>query len=288
MIRRPALLTLVLLAAACTRTEAPAAAAVPVAPAVVEAPAVAVAQGDVPLPDTGEVPAFLRGARQSADPVAPPPLPTHVALDESGVDAIVADREPTLRELMAGVQVGEVEEDGESWAFIGGEAEAAEAAEAAVPEAETEPPSAPVVEPADEAAAESVAAAPAQEDRCAQLRRLVDKRNDYLRRTAAERDTFGYVESKEDQQALRLLQGLRRCAEHPDDADCRQRPVEVDINDLVVPSHQIERDPSDLNAEGRTPDELAHDPQVLELLHQLKECERSQTVQPLLQRGAPR
>ncbi len=195
-------------------------------------------------------------------------------------------REPTLRELMRGVSVGGVDE-GESWAFIGGGTETqAPAAEAAPSEAAPAAvvAAAPDTEaPAAEAAAP--AAAPEETDACAPLRRLLDKRKNFIRRTAAERDTFGYVESEEDVAALRLLQGLHRCAQHPDDEDCRQRPIEVDINDLVVPSHQIERDPSDLNAEGRTPDEIPHDPQVLELLHQLEQCERREVVQPLLQRS---
>jgi hypothetical protein len=276
--------------------------------------------GDAALPAADEVPAFLLGK-----PAAPPQLPTEVALrDDAAIDLDPA-HEPTLRELMRGVRVedgsadegfavvqgareaevpeaapasldelmrgvrlGDAGDDGESWAFIGG-ADDPEPEAAVVAAAPAEPvEQAPAVEAVAVAVAEPEdPPAEAEADRCAPLRRLLDKRNAFVRRAAAERDTFGYVENEEDQQALRLLQGLRRCAEHPDDPDCRPKPVEVDINDVVIPSHQIERDPSDLNAEGRLPDEIAHDPEVLDLLHRLKACEREQVVQPLLQRGRP-
>ena len=324
--RRPALLFLVFAAAGCSSrgdppAPAPAApAAVEAPPAPPPVPAPAPVAGDAPLPAADEVPGFLRG--ELPVPTDTPLRETEAALAWSDEPA----REPTLRELMRGVRiedggeeegfavvqgssedapgahgtrpagnslaelmrgvhVGDADADdgGESWAFIGGADEGGEAAESEAAEAVAAAPAAAVAPPE-----EPVPAPPPEEpeDACAELRRLLDKRNDYLRRTAAERDTFGYVQSAEDQQALRLLQGLRRCAEHPDDADCRQRPIEVDIDDLVIPSHQIERDPSDLNAEGRNPDEIPHDPQVLELLHQLKACERRAVAQPLLQRGS--
>ncbi len=302
---RRALLPILLFAAGCSRGEAPAAEAPPApvpAPAPVEA---APAPGDAPLPEADEVPGFLRGAAEAPKEAPPidvefaPDLPVEVELDESAADAWAEAeapaREPTLRELMQGVTVeGEDEEpgDGESWAFIGGGADPevepepeepvveAEEAPVAVAEAEEEP----VVIELDGGGDEATPT----EDRCAPLRRLLEKRDGYLRRTAAERDTFGYVENEDDVAALRLLQGLRRCAEHPDDEDCREKPLEVDISDLEVPAHQIHRQPSDLNAEGKTPDQIPQDPLVLDLLHQLRECEKREVVQPLLQPAASR
>lgn len=300
--RRLLPLSLLLTAAGCSRGEAPVQA--PPAPA----PAPAQAPGDAPLPAEDEVPAFLRGAAPPPD-AAPAPddppvpdLPVEVELDEAPAAAWAAEeapqREPTLAELMRAVTVeGEDAPGGdeESWAFIGG---------GDAPEAETEAEAPPPVEPA--AAAEEEAAvvleledapgddtvaiadpAPAA-DPCAPLRRLLARRNDYVRRAAAERDAFGYVENEDDIAALRLLQGLRRCAEHPDDEDCRQKPIEVDVSDLEVPAHQIHRQPSDLNAEGKLPDEIPHDPVVLDLLHQLRACEKREVVQPLLQPSAAR
>src|SRR5690606_33770436 len=67
-------------------------------------------------------------------------------------------------------------------------------------------------------ASEDAASAPDAEP-CAEIRRAIEKRQDYLRRLAAERDAFAWVENAEDAQALRQLMSLQRCAEHPDDED---------------------------------------------------------------------
>lgn len=307
--RLPALL----LCAACTRDPAPAAAP-PVDP---PAPAANAARpGDAPLPAAEEVPAFLREAppREVA-----PKLPVEVVLDDRGVEAFAAEpeREPTLAELMRHVRIEDGSgpaDDGEAWAFIGGGAvegdavggaeaigadgrgpaaigagdgnasdagEANASGEAAAAAADG---NAAAADDGDAAAASDDAdAATAADDPCAPLRRLLEKRKDYLRRVAAERDAFGYVESADDAAALRLLQGLRRCAEHPDDEDCRPRPLEVDLSELEAPPHRIHRSPSELDAEGKHPDEIPHDPVVLDLLHQLRACERETVAQPLLQ-----
>lgn len=132
---------------------------------------------------------------------------------------------------------------------------------------------------------EAGAAEPALEkeaDPCASIRAAIEKRKDYLRRVAAERDSFGWVENHEDAQALRLLQGLRRCAEHPEDEDCKPPPIEQKLEDLEPPRHVYERWPSDLDADGKEPDEIPHDPKVLGLLKELEQCEARKTPQPLL------
>lgn len=122
-------------------------------------------------------------------------------------------------------------------------------------------------------------------DPCQPLRQALAQHRDYLLRVGAERDSFGYVEDAADSNALRLLQGLRRCGSNPDDADCQRPPVELDISALEVPSHQIFRDPSDLEAEKKAPDDVPHDRVSVDLVHKLRACERSQIAQPLLQTG---
>ena len=134
---------------------------------------------------------------------------------------------------------------------------------------------------------DAAAPAPSEEDPCAELREAIEKRQDYLRRVAAERDAFGWVENPEDAQALRLLQGLRRCAEHPDDEDCRPPPIEVRLEDLEIPRHVYERRPSELEAGDKLPDEVPHDPRVLDLLRRLELCEARKNPQPLLRSHEP-
>lgn len=119
-------------------------------------------------------------------------------------------------------------------------------------------------------------------DGCASIRAAIDARRDYLRRLAAERDTFGWVEDAEDAEALRLLQGLRRCAEHPDDEDCTPPPIERKLEDLEPPRHAYERWPSELEAGDKAPDEIPHDPKILDLLARLARCEAKKDPQPLL------
>lgn len=295
--RRLSPLFVALLLAGCT--EAAPIAPSPVAPAT-ETPAPA-PHDDAPLPEVDEVPAFLQEVPAAAAADEAPPrweaedLPVEVLLD----DRVAADfalaapeptREPTLAELMRQVQLedGEgVANNDEAWAFIGGSSEEEDEEEPASP---TEPADEVevAIEIADVEEAEVVlevaeAPEPAADDPCAPLRRQLERRQDYLRRTAAERDAFGYVESDEDAQALRLLQGLRRCADHPDDADCLPPALERDISELEQPAHRIHRRPHELNAEGKLPDEIPHDPLVLDLLHELQRCERRTVAQPLLQ-----
>ncbi|AKU89959.1 hypothetical protein [Vulgatibacter incomptus] len=253
-------------------------------------------KGDAPLPAPDELPSFL--VRDPAKPV--------LAADATGfsgrpeeygrIDAAVTEEgharpdavrpEPSLSDLMAKVRVilpGEEEEGSFASVVDGDDGQPAAALprprEPAAPsrnESEAELPD-------DEALDPDIEAAPAPDDACAPLRDALVRRQEYLRRVAAERDTFGYVENAEDASALRLLQGLRRCADHPDDEDCRQKPIEVDVRDLEPPRHQYERWPSELEAEKKAPDEVPHDPQILELLHELRQCERKLSAQPLLE-----
>lgn len=279
---------LLVVAFGCSRAaEAPAPAAVPVAQPAQPAPApvaVAAAPGDAPLPAPDEVPGFLRGPAQRA-PEPQAAVDGDAALPTAATADPETTRDPSLAELMKGVSVGD-HEDGESWAFIGGGDEAA--AEGAAP------PAAPTGE---EGAAVEAEPAPATEkavptdgepevatDDCEPIRRALARQKDYLHRVAAERDRYGYIESTSDVGALQLLESLRRCESNPDDPDCKSPKVEVDISELEVPSHQIEREPSELNAEGKAPDEIPHDRITLELLHRLKACESKKVVQPLLQR----
>ncbi len=132
--------------------------------------------------------------------------------------------------------------------------------------------------------AEPNGSSPAEDDRCASIRASIAQRKAYLQRIGAERDSFSYVEDAGDASALRLLQGLRRCAEYPDDEDCQPRPIEVDVSALEPPRHQFEVRPSDLEAEFKAPDDVPQDPQIRELLHQLSRCELDQRPQPLLDR----
>ncbi|HLV60124.1 MAG TPA: hypothetical protein VKY51_01840 [Fredinandcohnia sp.] len=132
-------------------------------------------------------------------------------------------------------------------------------------------------------ASEDAASAP-DADPCAEIRRAIEKRQDYLRRLAAERDAFAWVENAEDAQALRQLMSLQRCAEHPDDEDCIPPPIEVRLEDLEIPRHVVERRPEELEATGKDPDEAPHDPKILDLLRRLEACERrvEDDPQPLL------
>lgn len=120
------------------------------------------------------------------------------------------------------------------------------------------------------------------DDPCAHLERLLQKRQAYLARVASERDTFGWVDDPADAEALRLLQGLRRCQEFPDDEDCKAPPIERDLRDLEPPPHQFERWPTELVVEEGAEDRVVHDPQSLDLLHRIRSCRRAATPQPLL------
>lgn len=201
-----------------------------------------------------------------------------------------APADPSLRELMASVVLEDGESE-ESWAYLDGavphlpadalDGEAETGSEGALPTREATD-GAPAQAASEETTAPSVTGA---EDPCEPLRRALAHHRDYLLRVGAERDTYGYVENTADSNALRLLQGLRRCGSNPDDADCKAPPIEMDVSALEVPAHQIFRDPSDLLAEGRDPDEIPHDRVSVDLVHKLQACERSQIAQPLLQRG---
>ena len=75
---------------------------------------------------------------------------------------------------------------------------------------------------------------------------------------------------------------MRRCAEHPEDEDCRAPPIEQDVSALEPETHTYERQPGELEAEKKQPDEMVHDPRELALLRQLQQCERAKVRQPLL------
>lgn len=123
-----------------------------------------------------------------------------------------------------------------------------------------------------------------KDDPCREWEEAIEERKAFLRRVAGERDAFAWVESSEDAHALRLLQSLRRCVEHPDDEDCKPPPIEVRLEEAEPPRHQFERWPGDLSAEGKEPDQVPHDPRVLHLLQQLEACRRKVSPQPLLDR----
>jgi len=214
--------------------------------------------------DADEVPAFLRR------PLRPVP-------GESGLDA--RDEDDPLPELMKQVQVGGSDEEG---SFVSIE----------VPDHQAPPADAPSPPPARGGAAAPdspapEAAAPAQParseaDPCEDLRAALREREAYLRRVAAEREAFAWVEDPKDAQALRLLQSMRRCAEHPTDEDCQPPPIERRLEELEPPRHTFERWPTELNADGKAPDEIPHDPVTLDLLHRLRRCEERRDPQPLL------
>lgn len=173
---------------------------------------------------------------------------------------------------------------------VGGEGEAGSFASIQIHPLADPPPlqEAPVPDtpsPPDNAHATADAAHHAREaavDPCADLERLLEERQAYLARVAAERDAFGWIDDPADAEALRLLQGLRRCEEFPDDPDCKAPPIERDLRDLEPPRHQFERWPTELVVEPDAEDRLVHDPTSLDLLHRLKACRRAATPQPLL------
>jgi len=231
---------------------------------------------DAPLPAPGEVPAFLAGSGG----LAPPPLPPSAgtppeALADDSFDA-----------LMKKVRF---DDDGEEGSF------------ASVIDADPPSPPPEIAAPTDDGSPHAIGqeadgasvpageatepmAAPSAEDPCAELVARVDARMDFIRRVAAERDSYAYVENEADATALRLLAAMRRCAEHPEDEDCKAPAMEVELRDVEPPRHQFEVWPTDLEAEHKDPDEVPQDPQIRELLHQLQACRRSHTPQPLLDR----
>lgn len=213
--------------------------------------------------DADEVPAFLR------HPLRPVETP----------EAAEGEEDP-LPEFMKRVRVGGDDSEG-SFLSIQTSDEEDEA-----PQEDTQAEAAIVPSPPPEPAAPPAEAEAEAQDPCAPLREALRAREAYLRRVAAERDAFGWVEDPQDAQALRLLQSLRRCAEHPDDEDCRPPPMERRLEELEPPRHVYERWPSELEAEGKEPDEIPHDPMTLDLLHRLKACESRQDPQPLLRRGS--
>ncbi|HWV39074.1 MAG TPA: hypothetical protein VN033_11450 [Vulgatibacter sp.] len=265
-----------------------------------------VAPEDAPLPAPDEIPAFLAPAGGAVAPSGEPAssagksAPRTAAPDDdraprsaasdgdrasppggaASTPARAGPRDESLEALMRQVRIEEEgsEEEG-SFASI----------------VDADPPASPDRGgPADDEAAGALRSArgePARETepagetaRCADLVARIDARMDYLRRVAAERDSFAYVEDEADANALRLLAAMRRCVEHPDDEDCRAPPMEVELRDVEPPRHQFEVWPTDLEAEHRDPDEVPQDPGIRELLHQLEACRRRHTPQPLLDR----
>lgn len=293
----PLFCLLALSALSCKRAASPQEPQGPEAPPL-EVKGMEAAPAAEPVAVADEIPAFLREGV--------PDVPTAVDLDDDELDSLVEgldEREPTLAELMARVSVTGRDDDGpppqvhtddslealmasvkfedddshgDSWAYLDG----------AVP---FSPPGGDAPDPSEDREAPTEPEAPkpaaAEEDPCAPLRHALAQHRDYLLRVGAERDAFGYVEQEADSNALRLLQGLRRCGSNPGDPDCRPPPVEVDISELEVPAHQIARDPSELEAEHRHPDDVPHDRVSLDLLHKLRACERTRIAQPLLQRS---
>jgi len=218
--------------------------------------------------DADEVPAFLRR------PLRPGP-------DEAPMDP--AHEEDPLPKLMERVQVGGSDDEGSFFSIqieddiqILEDEESASAAATDVPS----PPSEPGPPPAAEAEAPAEPIQP--EDPCEDLRAALREREAYLRRVAAERDSFAWVEDPKDAQALRLLQSMRRCAAHPTDEDCQPPPIERRLEELEPPRHTYERWPSELAADGKSPEEIPHDPVTLDLLHRLRRCEERKDPQPLL------
>jgi hypothetical protein len=116
------------------------------------------------------------------------------------------------------------------------------------------------------------------EEPCGALQAAIEERRAFLARAAAERDRFGYVQDDADASALRLLESLRRCEEHPGDPDCQAPAVERDVSEMGAP---VERDPSDLDATDE-PGAITHDPVLLALERELSSCERARVAQPLL------
>lgn len=231
---------------------------------------------DAPLPAPGEVPAFLAGSSG----LAPPPLPPSAGRPP---EALVDD---SFDALMKNVRFDDDGEEG-SFASVIDADPPAPPPEAAAPPAGGSPHA--IGQVADGASAPAVEAtepmaAPSAEDPCADLVARIDARMGFMRRVAAERDSYAYVENEADATALRLLAAMRRCAEHPEDEDCKAPAMEVELRDVEPPRHQFEVWPTDLEAEHKDPDEVPQDPQIRELLHQLQACRRSHTPQPLLDR----
>jgi hypothetical protein len=221
--------------------------------------------------DADEVPAFLRR-----------PIRT---VEEAEETAPADSEEDPLRELMKRVRVGGEESEGSFFSIQTGDesiqtGDEDPAEDEAPREIAQEEESVPYPDPVP---APPPAERPA-EDPCGELRTALREREDYLRRVAAERDAYAWVENPRDAQALRLLQSLRRCAEHPEDEDCRPPPIERRLEELEPPRHVYERWPSELEAEGKEPDAVPHDPVTLDLLHRLEQCERRRNPQPLLGR----
>lgn len=232
---------------------------------------------DAPLPEEDEVPAFLQQGR-GAGSFEDQPASAQVGSGASPQDPELADE--SLGALMARVRFEEGGEDEGSFASViaGGEPVPPRAA----------PPSASPER--DETQDASEALYHVREDLpvggadpCAEHREAIATRKAYLLRIAQERDSFAYVEDAEDAVALRLLQSLRRCAEHPEDEDCEQPPIEVELRALEPPRHTFESWPTDLEAERKDPNEVAHDPVVRDLLYRLRDCERKEKAQPLLE-----
>lgn len=123
-----------------------------------------------------------------------------------------------------------------------------------------------------------------KEDGCAPIREAIEKRQDYLHRLAAERNAFAWMENSKDAEALRLLQAMRRCEAYPDDEDCKPPPIEQRLEDLEPPRHVYERWPSELEVGEKEPDELDHDPKILDLRRKLERCEAERSPKPLLRR----
>ncbi len=214
----------------------------PTAPAVAE---------DAPLPGADEVPAFLK--ERAAVPTS----------DLGGAAGEVEDGPPRREE-----------DDGGGSMLIELEGDAAPEPEpeelGPVEEGAVAPP------PGEAALAAAAPAAPelaAAADPCEPLQAKLAKHRDFLARAAADRDTLGYIEDEEDFHAMWLLRKLRRCGEHPDDPDCAAPPAEAPVNAFVADPRATFREPSALEAEKRSPDEVAHDPIEVALRTELSRCE---------------
>lgn len=221
--------------------------------------------------DDGASGGVLLADRLPIEAAADSTPPSWPSVDGGAAAARSGDPNPSLAELMAKVRFDDGSDEGSFASVVSTSAGATrEQTSAAV----TAPPG-------DESDAPT--SVDADDDPCASIREAIAKRQDYLERIGAERTAFAYVENEGDASALRLLQGLRRCADFPDDEDCKPRPMEVELRELEPPRHTYESWPTDLEAEHKDPDEIAHDPGMRTLRRDLAACELRQKAQPLLE-----
>lgn len=108
-------------------------------------------------------------------------------------------------------------------------------------------------------------------DPCQAIRDTIARYEESMSRIQEQRQSYGWVGDPEDHAALQLLAGLRRCAEHPEDPDCAQPSMQA----RSVSASEIGRHPNELLADGKEPDEIVHDPFLLERQRELRRCEAS-------------